>query len=124
MRGDGTGFAATANGIVASPCPSRAPLIETQGASAAIDHVQSREAEIVADPEPPAAVNEDGVLATDTEHLFADGATTDEDVVAEVQAARRVPPTANAVSERSAQKPIRPIRTSLMHVPRHIERAM
>jgi hypothetical protein len=98
--------------------------METQAASAEIDHVQSREAEIVADPEPPAAANEEGVLATDTEHLSADGATTDEDVVEEVQAARRAPPTASAVAERSAEKPIRAIRTGQMHVPRHLETTM
>ena len=121
VRGDGTGFAATANGIVASPCPLCAPPIETQAASAAIDHVQSRAAEIVADPEPPPEANDDGVLATDTEHLSADGATTEEEVVEEVQAARARPPTARAATERRRRNPIRPIRTSLMHVPRHHE---
>ena len=122
VRGEGTGLAATANGIVASPCPSGAPVMETHGASAEIDHVQSRAADIVADPDPPAAPNEDGVLATETEHLSAEGATTDDDVVEEVQPARRVPPTASSVAARSPKKPIRYIRTSLMHAPRHLER--
>jgi hypothetical protein len=104
-RGDGTGLGATENGITAAPCPSRAPVIDTHAASAPTDHVQSREVEIVAEPAPPAAVNEEGVLVTETAHLSAVGATTEEEVVDEVQPDRRMPPSASAAAGRDRRKP-------------------
>ncbi len=60
-RGDGTGFAATLNATVASPWPVRLPAIETQAASVAIDHVQSRVVAIVTDPWPPGGGKDGGV---------------------------------------------------------------
>lgn len=60
-RGEGTGFEATENATVASPCPVRLPEIETHAASVATDHVQSRVVVIVTDPCPPGAGNDGGV---------------------------------------------------------------
>jgi hypothetical protein len=111
-RGEGTGLTATEKGTTALPWPSRAPVIDTHAASAATDHVQSRAAEIVAEPEPPLAVKDEGALAIDTAHLSADGATTDEDVVEEVQPARTIAPSARVGAQRSKEQPIRLSRTS------------
>jgi hypothetical protein len=61
-RADGTGFSATENDTVASPCPLCEPAIVTHDVSVAIDHVQSRAAAIVTEPEPPLAGNDPGVL--------------------------------------------------------------
>jgi hypothetical protein len=66
VRADGIGFADTVYGTVACPCPLRSPVIETHGASVAIDHVQSRAVEIVTVPGPPAAPNAEGALAAST----------------------------------------------------------
>jgi hypothetical protein len=66
VRAEGTGFEATVYGTVASPCPLRSPVIATQGASVAIDHVQSRAVEIVTVPGPPAGPNAEGVLVAST----------------------------------------------------------
>ena len=48
--------------------------METQLASVATDHVQSREVAIVSDPCPPVAVNAEGALLTLTWHLSEEGA--------------------------------------------------
>src|SRR3954449_8807282 len=61
----------------ASPCPPRAPDIETQVASVAIDQVQSRAAVTAIAPCPPVAVKADGALLAVTWHLSAVGALTD-----------------------------------------------
>jgi hypothetical protein len=58
--------------------------MDTQLASTATDHVQSRAAVIASEPEPPFAVNADGAVLAVTWHLSAVGALTD--VCVELQA--------------------------------------
>jgi hypothetical protein len=76
-RADGTGFAATAYGIAASPCPAASALSVIHDASAAADHVQSRAVEMDTVPDPPPAVKDDGVLLTLIAHLLELGAVTE-----------------------------------------------
>jgi hypothetical protein len=74
--------------------------MDTQFAVAPMDQVQSRVADIVSVPCPPAAGKTVGVAAAATWHFWADGATTEVEVSVDVQAAD---PTAiankNAASE-------------------------
>ena len=69
----GTGFGATENGTVPSPCPAASLPIETQAALLVIDQVQSRDVATVSDPWPPLAANDVGALLTLTWHLSALG---------------------------------------------------
>lgn len=73
-------------GIDASPCPL-AVAIDTQFAVEPMDQVQSRVADIVSVPCPPAAGKTAGVAAALTWHFWADGATTEVEVSVDVQAA-------------------------------------
>jgi hypothetical protein len=86
VRTAGIGFASTVYGIAASPCPF-AVGIDTQFAVELIDQVQSRVAETVSAPCPPAAGKTAGVEVATTWHFWADGATTAVDVSVDVQAA-------------------------------------
>ena len=97
-RGAGTVLGATEYGRTASPWPLWSPAIETHGASAATDHVQSRAVAMVTEALPPAAPNEVALLLTETGHLSAVGATME--VVEEVQLAERSAEATRAV-ERS-----------------------
>jgi hypothetical protein len=111
-RDDGAGFAATENGTTASPCPACAPAIDTHDdvvEVAAIDQVQSREADTVTEPEPPVGPNDEGVLLTVTLHLSADGATRDDEVVEEVQPESRAP-SASAQAKREEHDRMRSTR--------------
>src|SRR4249919_3311193 len=92
VRTTGIGFASTVYGIDASPCPF-AVVVDTQFAVEPMDQVQSRVADIVSVPCPPAAGKTAGVAAALTWHFWADGATTEVDVSVDVQAAD---PTATA----------------------------
>ena len=85
VRAAGIGFASTVYGIDASPCPF-AVAIETQVAVEPIDQVQSRVAETVSVPCPPAAGKTAGVELATTWHFWADGATTAVEVSVDVQA--------------------------------------
>lgn len=106
-RAAGTGFGATLNGTLDAPWPSRAPVNDTHDASAPTDQVQSRSVEMVTVPDPPLAENDEGVLAIETEHLLAEGATTEEEVVEEVQA-QNVPALMSAApAHRHLEKRIR-----------------
>lgn len=58
-RATGAPFAATVYAIDASPCPSRAPLMEIQLTSLAIVQVQSRSVDTRIVPDPPAAANDE-----------------------------------------------------------------
>jgi hypothetical protein len=86
VRTAGNGFASTVYGIDASPCPF-AVAIDTQFALEPIDQVQSRVADTVRVPWPPAAGKAAGLEAATTWHFWADGATTEVDVSVDVQAA-------------------------------------
>ena len=82
-------------------------MIDTHGASAAIDHEQSRDVEIVTEPTPPAAPKDEGPLLTETWHLSVVGATTDVDD--ELQRAASIPhASAKATLERSFRAGIGP----------------
>ena len=73
-------------GIDASPCPF-AVAIDTQFADEPMDQVQSRVADTVSVPCPPAAGKTVGVAAALTWHFWAEGATTEVEVSVDVQAA-------------------------------------
>ncbi len=97
VRTAGIGFASTVYGIDASPCPF-AVAIDTQVAVEPIDQVQSRVAETVSVPCPPAAGKTAGVVVATTWHFWADGATTAVEVSVDVQEAS---PT--AIASRNAR---------------------
>lgn len=86
VRTAGNGFASTVYGIDASPCPFGV-AIDTQFAVEPTDQLQSRVADIVSVPCPPAAGKTAGVAAALTWHFWADGATTAVEVSVDVQAA-------------------------------------
>ena len=83
-RGDGTGFARTLKATDASPCPLRAPLIDTQAGSPDTVQVQSRAVEMETVPDPPVAVKDDGVFETLMSQRLPVGAVVT-DVSVEVQ---------------------------------------
>jgi hypothetical protein len=86
VREAGSGLASTVYGIDASPCPLDVAT-DTQLAVEPIDQVQSRVAETVSVPCPPAGGKTAGAVVATTWHFWADGATTAVDVSVDVQAA-------------------------------------
>lgn len=86
-RCEGAGFALTANGTVALPCPSRVPVSETQLLSVTTLHVQSRAVVTFSAPDPPDDGNGDGAeLLTETWQRSTAVGVVPTDVSLELQA--------------------------------------